>query len=410
MFDRLFKSINNKEAFSWSLYDFANSSYTIIIATFVFPIFFKEIIAGGTTGDFWWGFAVSMSILLGAIFSPIIGARADQKKRRKITFALFAIISIIGTSLLYFTGTGLFLFAIIIFIITNACFVVAQTIYDSFLINVSKEKTRGKVSGFAWGLGYVGGIVALFLLKPFYEGGFAGVLESTYKLSFPLTALFFLLFATPSFLYLKERKESEVKSQTGGFKEVLTTLKNIKKHKKVAWYILGNFFLFDAIVTIFAFLPLYARTTFSMSISEIMILVVVVQLVAFPATFFLGWLSDKKGQKKILLTTILVWAIIIFSMALVKNTSFFFILAIMGGLVVGSSQAISRSWFSKIIPEEKRAEFFGFSGFSHKIAATTGPLIFGSISSLTGDQRIAMLALIPYFLFAFIIFYKIKED
>ncbi len=410
MLKNFFSGINKKQVLSWSFYDFANSAYTLIIASFVFPVFFKEVIAGNSSGDFWWGFVVSISILIGAVLSPIIGAKADKSKKRKSKFILFALIAIVGTALLYFTGPGLLPLAVIIFIIMNASFVIAQTLYDSFLINVSKEKTRGKISGFAWGLGYLGGIVALILLRPLYEGGFAGALESTYKLSFPLTALFFLIFAVPSFLFIKEKNKPKVQTQESGFKEVLTTLKNIKKHKRVAWYLLANFFLFDALVTIFVFLPIYARTTFSMSLSEIMILLVVVQVIAFPATFILGWISDKKGQKKILLITILLWIFIILNMAIVRNTAFFYALAILGGLVIGSSQAISRSWFSKIIPKEKRAEFFGFNGFSHKIAATTGPLIFGTISALTGNQRIAVLALIPYFIISFIIFYRIKED
>ncbi|MBU1152287.1 MFS transporter [Patescibacteria group bacterium] len=409
---KFFKDTNKKESISWAFYDFANSAYCLLILSFVFPIFFRDVIAGGVNGDFWWGLAISVSILLGGIASPIIGAIADHDTRRKRKFIIFSSLSMIGTAALYFTGPNMLLFALILFIITNLCFEIAQTLYDSFLLHVSTEENVGRISGLGWGLGYLGGIVAMLALKPLYEAGYAN--EALYKLTLPLTALFFFIFALPGFLFIKEHKQVTQKEKflslvKIGISNTLRTIKDIKQHKRVAWFLVGFYILNDALVTIFAFIPIYAKVTLKMTFSEITIILLVVQLIGFPAAIFFGWLSDKKGSKKILLVTIILWALIVLGISFATSKPFFYAMAILTGLVIGSSQAIARSWFSKIIPKEKMCEFFGFNGFASKVAATTGPLLFGIISSITANQRIAMGTLIIYFVISFIIFARIKE-
>ncbi len=411
-FKSFLKFFPAKQALSWAFYDFANSAYSLLIFTFIFPIFFREVIAS-SNGDFWWGLAVSSSILLGGIASPVIGAIADYHARRKRKFIFFALCSILGTTLLYFTGPGLLFFSFLLFVVTNLCFEIAQTLYDSFLLHVSTQKTAGTISGLGWGLGYLGGIAAMLLLKPFYAGGYAG--GSLYKLTFPLTALFFLLFALPTFFLMKE-PEREAKKEPflfllkKGFSTTLQTLKNVKQHKNIAWFLLGFYLFNDALVTIFAFVPIFAKVTLQMDFSEIALLLFIVQLIGFPASVFFGWLSDKKGAKNILLVTLILWCFIIVGISLAETKIFFYVMAILAGCVIGSSQAVARSWYSKIIPWEKRGEFFGFNGFASKIAATTGPLFFGIISSVTGSQRLAMGMLVIYLVVAIGIFVRMKEE
>jgi len=408
------KVISKKETISWAFFDFANSAYYLLIISFVFPIYFKEVIAAGKFADFWWGAIISISILLGALFSPIVGAMADYEGTRKRKFITFTLISVTGTAFLYFTGSKTLLLASLIFIVTHFSYELAIVIYDSLLIQVSTKETVGIVSGLGWGLGYLGGITAMLVLKPFYGGGFEGNLDSIYKLTFPLTALFFLTFSLPSFIFIKDaRNNKEIISLVAllkiSCKNVLDTIKGTRKYKDIAWFLLAFYFVNDALVTLFAFVPIYAKTTLSFSVSEITILFLLIQLIGFPSTIFFGLLSDKKGSKKILLFTIIIWMIIIIFSAISIKKWFFYIVAVLTGLVIGSSQAIARSWLSKIIPSDKRSEFFGFNGFAVKVSATTGPILFGTISSVTGNQRIAMIALLPFFIIAFIIFAKIKE-
>jgi UMF1 family MFS transporter len=408
---KFFKDVNKKEAISWAFYDFANSAYTLLIISFVFPIFFREVIVGGTQGDFWWGFAVSISILLGGIASPVIGAIADHDTRRKRKFIVFGLSSMMGTAALYFTGPNMLPFALVLFIITNLCFEIAQTLYDSFLLYVSTEETAGRISGLGWGLGYLGGIVVMLLLKPLYDAGYSN--GASYKLTFPLTALFFFVFALPIF-FLKEdekdvKKEKLLSSVKTGITNMLNTIKDIRQHERAAWFLVGFYILNDALVTIFAFVPIFVKVTLKMTFSEITILLLIVQLIGLPAAIFFGWLSDKKGSKKILLTTMVLWGIIVLGISFATSKLFFYAMAILTGFVIGSSQAVARSWFSKVIPKEKMGQFFGFNGFASKIAATTGPLIFGIISSVTVNQRIAMGTLLIYFIISFLIFAKIKD-
>lgn len=410
-----FDGVKKKEAISWAFFDFGNSAYALIILSFVFPIYFKEVIAASSYSDFWWGFAVSLSILIGGLAAPVIGSIADYDTKRKRKFIIFSVISMIGTAALYFTGPNKLVFSLFVFIITNIFFEIALTLYDSFLVHVSSEKNIGRISGFGWGLGYIGGIAAMLAFKPLYSKGFIGNLEPLYKLAFPLTALFFFIFAMPSFLFIKEhlkikREEPFLKIVKIGFTNTLKTLKEIRKHKKIALFLLGFYLMNDALATFFSFMPIYAKTTIGLSILEISTLLLIVQIIGFPSAVFFGWLSDKKGAKKILLSTLLVWAAIIILAATATSKPVFYFASALTGLVIGSSQAVARSWFSKLVPKDKRCEFFGFNGFASKIAATTGPLIFGLISSITGNQRIAVLSMLVFFLASFAIFLRVDES
>ena len=415
LLNKFFKNADKKEAISWAFYDFANSSYALLILSFVFPIYFKEVIVGTEKGDFYWGLIVSISILIGGLLSPIIGAIADYDAHKKIKFVIFAVVSMVGTTFLFFTGSNTLLFTSLIFMISNVAFELAQTLYDSFLARVSTKEAVGRISGLAWGLGYIGGVVALLAFKPLYENGYTGDFEFGYKLVFPLTALFFFLSSLPSFIFIQE-KHGDKKSlplsvlMRHGVKSVIGTIKNLKQHKNIAWFLVGFYFVNDALVTIFSFTPIYARTTFGMELKEILTLLLIVQIIAFPTTTIFGLLSDKKGSKKILLFTIAVWGFIVALLSIATTKTMFYVLALLTALVIGSSQAIARSWLSKLVPDEKRFEFFGFNGFASKIAATTGPVLFGAVSVATGNQRIAMAALIPFLVIAFIIFARIKEE
>jgi len=415
LLNRFFKDVDKKRAISWAFYDFANSSYALLILSFVFPIYFKEVIAGPEKGDFYWGLLVSVSILIGGLLSPVLGAIADYNGRKKQKFILFAVVSMIGTALLFFSGSDKLLLTALIFIAANVALELAQLFYDSFLAQVSTPDTVGRISGMAWGLGYIGGIVAMMALKPLYENGYSGDLEFGYKLVFPLTAAFFFLFSLPAFIYIKEESNSRQylsfkELVKHGFSTVAATVRNLRYHKQIAWFLLGFYFVNDALVTIFAFVPIYARTTFGMEFNEIMILLLGVQVIAFPAATIFGYLSDKMGSKKILLFSIAVWIVNVALLSLATSKTMFYILAFLTALVIGSSQAVARSWLSRLVPDEKRFEFFGFNGFASKIAATTGPVLFGAISVATGNQRLAMAALIPFFVIAFIIFARIEEE
>lgn len=409
---KLFKNLN-KQSLSWAFFDFANSSYTLLILTLVFPIYFKEVIAGNLYGDFYWGLIGSIAILAGGLTAPIIGAIADYDTKRKSKFITFSLVAIFGTASLYFAGPNELLLASILFIITQYFFQLTFSLYDSFLPHVSTQKTAGTISGLGYGLGYVGGLIAMLLLRPFYANGYAGELDSLYRLTFPLTALFFLIFSVPFFIFVKEKvikkSESILELAKIGFRNTFNTLRSVKKHKNIFLFLLALYFLDDGLITLFAFISIYAINTLAFSIAEVSLIYAFIQLIAFPSAIFLGKLSDKQGSKKILLTSIAIWALIIIILTAANSKIWFYLAALLTSLVIGASQAIPRAWLSKLVPKNKRCEFFGFNGFASRISAILGPVIFGSISSFTGNQRLAMLSLLPFFIISLIIFSKIKE-
>ena len=184
--------------------------------------------------------------------------------------------------------------------------------------------------------------------------------------------------------------------------------KEVKTHKNIGLFLIAFYLMSDALVTLFAFIPIYARTTLQLTVSEIAVIFLIIQLIAFPTTLIFGIISDKISSKKMLLTTLCLWIIIVILLATANSKQMFYVIAFLTALVVGSSQSIARAWLSKIIPENKKTEFFGFNGFANKVSATTGPLIFG-IFSVLFNQRIAMIPIALFFLASFVIFLKVKE-
>ena len=411
------KGLAKKDVISWALFDFANSSYSVLILSFVFPIYFKDIVAGSQYGDFYWGLIGSISILIAGIVSPVIGTIADHDSRRKSKFIWCVVLSTIATLFLFFCKSGTLVFASLVFIASNLFYSLSTSLYDSFLASVSTKKNAGAVSGLGYGLGYLGGIVAMLLLKPLYTHGYSGEFEFLYRLTFPITALFFIVFSVPSFVYLKDKKSvKNVKRKDGiialtklGIKKTIKSIKNFKNNKDLAWFLVAFYCMSDALATIFAFISLYAIKTIGMSIDKVAIIFIIVQVVAIPASFLFGWLADRIGQKKVLLVSIFGWICVALLLVFGSSEFLMYCIAVLTGLVIGGSQSVARSWFSNVVPENKRFEMFGFNSFASKVSATIGPILFGVISSFTGNERLAMLSVVPFFVASFIIFFTLKE-
>jgi len=403
-----FSGLDKRQTISWAFYDFANSAYTLIVASFVFPIYFKEVVAGGgALGDLLWGIVVSTSILLGALAAPVIGAMADADGRRKRKFVFFTLLCIIGTAALFFAQNGALLLSAIVFIVANLSIEIAITLYDSFLSRVSTPATAGRVSGLGWGLGYLGGVLSMLLLRPLFT---ADTATASYHLTFPLVALFFLLFALPAFFFLRETRKPLCRSSVmAGFRRTFATVRDLRAHRRIAWFLVAFYFMNDALVTIFSFTPIYAKSTLGMPMNEIMVALIAVQLFSFVSTILIGWLSDHLGQKRILLAAIAGWMLVTALLAATTTRLLFWIVVLLTGVVIGSSQAIARSWFSRIVPQHRQAEFFGFNAFASKLSAVTGPLLFGFVVLWSGSERVALLALLPFFFVSFAIFSTLEE-
>ncbi len=418
---------NRKRIFIWSLFDFANTSYSIIVVTFIFAVYFKDVIAQGKPiGDLYWSFGISISMIITAIISPVLGAIADYSAGKKRFLLFFTLLSISATALLYFTGKGTILSALILFIIANIGFESGLVFYDAFLPEISSPKNYGRVSGYGFAMGYLGSLASLALAFPFIQ-------NKMIKETFPLAALFFLVFAIPLFLFLNdsrkdiERKESYFQI---GFKRVYNTISNLKNYKNLSLFLLAFFFYIEGVNTVIFFSGNYARTTLKFSFQELIVFFLVVQTTAIFGSIIFGIISDSIGQKKTIVISLFIWIFtILFAYFTADSQSLFlnwankfietdifslqkdsfYLVGLLAGSVMGATQSTSRSMMTKLTPKEKQTEFFGFYSLFGKSSAIVGPLVFGLVSYSTGSQQIAILSLGVFFIIGLYIL-KFVED
>ncbi len=412
--------------FIWTLFDFANTSYSIIVVTFIFAVYFKEVIASNKpVGDLLWSLGISISMIITAIISPVLGAIADYSSGKKRFLLFFTLICIVSTALMYFLNQGDILYALILFILANIGFEAGLVFYDAILPELTQPKNYGRVSGYGFGMGYLGSLVVLMLAVSFIQ-------RNLIKETFPLSAAFFLVFAAPLFFVIHdtrkkiENKESFVKI---GFGRVISTIKHLKYYKNLVVYLLAFFFYIEGVNTVIFFAGNYAKTTLNFSMTNLIYFFLIVQTTAILGAVVFGIISDSVGQKKTITVTLYIWLFTIFVAYLTSGTGgivkslgeifgttvegfrqgSFYAVGLLSGTVIGATQSTSRSLMSKLTPFDKKTEFFGFYSLFGKSSAVLGPLVFGLVSYITGSQRYAILSIAFFFIVGMIIL-KYVED
>ncbi len=415
------EQVKKREIVSWCFYDFANSSFTTLIVTVAYSVYFRFYVATPETGDFLWGLAFSLSMLLVALTSPILGAMADFSAHKKNYLIYYTLASVICTSLLFFVKSGNILLGITLFIIANIGFEGGYVFYNGFLIEISTRKNIGKISGYGWALGYIGGLLCLLLVFPliknvdFIKGGYHEQQILFFRSSFPVVALFFLIFSLPIFLFLKERVKPSPITEGNNYLNISilrlrNTLSNIKRYKEAAKFIIASLIYNDGITTVITFSSIYAVTTLHFTIKEVSLLFIASQITAFFGAFIFGHLQGWIGGKKTINMTLFIWCFVCIGAFFAQSKLQFFIIALIAGMAMGASLAVSRSFMGLFIPRGKEAEFFGFYILSGKFAAILGPFLFGAISSVTGNQRFAILTVLSFFIIGLIIMHFINEE
>ncbi len=389
--------LTNKE-WSWAMYDFGNSAYAFIVLTLFFPLFFTEYVVHGKLTAAWWGLSVAISILLVGLISPLLGAFTDKEAKRKSYFVLFSILAIIGTMVLPFTAHIPSYLGIFIFVFVNFSFGLSLSLYDSFIAVVPQEKNVSTtLSGIGWAIGYIGGPLCL-LIAWFLMGGKLPVDLSDYRTLFLVTGLFFFAFSIwPYFSLPKDNTTPIMKAELSAFRTVRDTLKSWRDMKQIFVFLLAMYFIMDGLTTMVYFVSLFAKVNLGFTIEQIVRLLLIVQIIGIPATAMMCWLAEKVGEIKLLILCSILWIVISILIFFSSDYVSFRIVAYLTGIVIGSTPAIARGFLGKIIPVEKRAEFFGFNTFAGRIATLIGPLIFGIVSSLW-NMRIAVLTVIPFFI------------
>lgn len=392
--------------FVWTLFDFANTSFSIIVVTFLYAVYFKKTVAGNEAiGDLYWSISTSIAMVITAFISPLLGAIADYSAGKKRFLLFFTLLCILGTSSLYFIGPGQIFWGIALFVLANVGFEAGLVFYDAFLPEITAPKNYGRVSGYGFGMGYLGSLATLAIVFPFIE-------TSMIKETFPVAALFFLLFSLPLFFFLKETRNKVERTESFaaiGFSRVWSTLTHLKHYKNLAIFLVAFFFYIEGVNTVIFFSGNYASTTLGFNEMELLIFFIVVQTTAIAGSVVLGILADKIGQKKIIVISLFMWLATVALAYFVYDKTGFYVVGLLAGAAMGSCQSASRSLMSKLTPPEKKTEFFGFYSFFGKSSAVVGPLVFGLVSFLSGDQRVAIISIAFFFIVGLLILTKVKD-
>ena len=422
------KSLNNKaKIFSWTLFDFANTSYSIVVVTFLFAVYFKKVVVEDRPiGDFYWSIATSISMIITAVISPVLGAIADHSAGKKRFLLFFSLICIIATAMLYFITTGAILAAIILFVIANVGFESGLVFYDAFLPELTAPKNYGRVSGYGFAMGYLGSFVTLAIAYPFIK---VGAIRETFIMS----AIFFLIFSLPLFLFLNDSRKSVERDKSYlkiGIERVSYSLKHIRENKNLMFFLLSFFFFIEGVNTVIFFSGNYASSTLNFSMNELIVFFIIVQTTAILGALVFGIISDSIGQRKALIISLFIWIFTILfayftssadSAAVVfiarifnagrENVMIysFYVVGLLAGSVLGATQSTSRGLMSKLTPAERKTEFFGFYSFFGKSSAIVGPLVFGLVSYFTGSQRLAILTICFFFIVGLLLLRNVNE-
>jgi MFS transporter, UMF1 family len=406
--------MNNKfRIFCWTLFDFANTSFSVIIVTVIYSKYFSNYVAGGVR---WlWGLSVSISMILAALFSPAMGAIADISRNRKRFLLILTLLSITCTALMFFVQKGDVLLGMVLFILANIGFEAGLVFYDAFLPNLTQEKNFGRVSGYGFAMGYLGALAVLLIVMVLLPPASSHDYYFYVRLSFVVAAVFFLFFSIPIFVFVGEPKREDVIKKDvirNGIAKSGLTFKAIfvrKEFPSLRRFLIAFFLYNDAIITVISFASIFAASALQMTDSEIIYFFVIVQSTAIIGSFIFGIVSDHIGPKKTISITLIVWILVVIGAFFAKSIFTFYIVGLAAGLSIGSSQSCSRSLMALLTPQDREAEFFGFyDGLFGKSSAVIGPLFYGIISDLASD-RIAALSIGIFFVLGFIILQKVSE-
>jgi UMF1 family MFS transporter len=372
--------------------------------TVAYSVYFTEVVARSTgKGEALWGRGYALSMIIVGLISPLLGSVADFTAQKRRFLFFFTLLCVLPTGLLYFVQAGDVALGIILFVIANFAYNAALTFYDAFLREIAQRKEMGKISGYGWALGYIGGLASLIAVYPFIRKGFGPENINSFRLSFPITALFFFFTSLPTFIFVRD-KLSPNPLPAGktylqiGIHRVTHTIKELGRMRELLKFFICYLIYSDGINTVIVFSAIFATRVLGFTPGELMIYFISTQIAAAAGTYFLGLITDRIGVKKTISFTLWVWALISIWAFFVQSKGEFYILGWVAASALGSNQSASRAFLGYFVPADRSAEFFGFFSLTGKFSAVLGPLLFGELATATGSPRWAILSLISFFL------------
>ncbi len=408
---------NKKSIYSWAMYDWANSAYATTVMAGFFPLFFKSYYsaqADVTMSTAQLGLANSISSFIIVMIAPLLGAIADKASLKKRFLFIFAYLGILMSLSLSFVSQGDWQLAIFIYILANIGFMGSNTFYDALLPSVSNEKNVDSVSGLGFAFGYLGGgvlfAVNVWMLQDFTYFGFSNEVEAV-KASFISVAVWWALFSFPLLLFVKENREKKVgtkKAFLDGYFRLKKTFSKIRKLKGLLLFLIAYWLYIDGVDTIIRMAVDYGMAL-GFNTNDLILALLIVQFVGFPATLAFAKLAEMFDTKKVLYVAIAIYLLIVFWATIMKESYEFYILAVMIALAQGGIQALSRSYYSKMIPHKHAAEFFGFYNFLGRFAAILGPLLVALIAYFTQNSRLSIASVSIFFILGALMLYFVDE-
>ncbi|HVP09290.1 MAG TPA: MFS transporter [Burkholderiales bacterium] len=402
----LAQDVSLREAWAWSMYDFANSGYTTVVITAVFNAFFVAAVAGKAPwATFAWTAALSVSYFVVLLAAPLVGAWADAHAAKKKLLFVATAGCVAFTAALYFTGPGTVALAIVLIIASNTFFAFSENLIAAFLTEIADSGAMGRVSGWGWAFGYVGGLVSLaisllYITLAQKSGQSANEFVPVVMV---ITAALYALSATPTFLFLKERALPQ-KQVRSAWRQVQQTLAHARNFRDLWRFLVCILFYQAGIMAVIALAAIYAQEAMKFTSTQTIVLVLVVNITAAVGAFCFGYLQDAIGHVRAMFLVLAGWIVMIALAYLAEGVAMFWVAANLAGLCMGSSQAAGRAIVGYLSPPLRTAEFFGLWGLAVKAASIFGPLTYGAVTWIfVGDHRLGILAVGAYFVIGIVL-------
>ncbi len=402
--------VKKREVWAWAMYDFANSGYTTVVITAVYSAYFVAEIAGRAAwASFAWSAALAVSYLAIMLSAPILGAYADLHGAKKRLLAITTVGCVLGTAALALPGPGEIVLAIILITLSNFFFGSGENLIAAFLPELARGRALGRVSGWGWGLGYLGGIVSLGLALAYigYVQQAGGGASAFVPGVMWLTAGLFALFALPTFLILRERaspRPEHAALTPGPYARVKASLAQARHFQDLARFLLCIVFYQAGIMTVVTLAAIYAQQAMHFTTQQTISMILIVNITAALGALAFGYVQDRLGHKSSLVLVLFGWLLMVGLAYSATTPARFWLAANIAGLCLGASQSAGRALVGYLSPKSHRAEFFGLWGLAFKLASILGPLTYGAVVWVTaGNHRLGMLLTGVYFVMGLIV-------
>jgi MFS transporter, UMF1 family len=412
--DSLKPGVTKREVFGWAMYDFANSGYTTVVLTAVFNAYFVGVVAQGASwGTLAWTLTLGLSNALVMLTMPLLGAYADAYAAKKKVLAVATLGCVLATAALAQAGTGDLWLAVVAVVVSNLCYAWGESMTAAFLPELARPEAMGKVSGWGWSFGYVGGMLTLGLSLGYVLWAQGKGLPATHfvPVTMLITAVVYALSALLTFALLRERavpqtakSAASVGANAGGagaaaWARLKATWRQAGSYPDFSRLLLCALFYQAGISVVIALAAVYAEQVLGFKQTDTMALVFLVNIAAALGAFGFGYLQDRLGHSKALALTLWGWVLMTVLAVLATTPALFWVAAALAGLCMGSSQSAGRAMAALLAPAAQMAEFFGLWTLATRLAAIVGPITYGLVTVLTsGNHRIAILSTGTFFL------------